>query len=73
MKGLDLKKNSKRNMADITMCSGTNCPLKETCYRYKATPSSWQSYFSEPPFKDGECEYEYIIDASDNDLKTGAE
>lgn len=43
-------------MADITMCYGKDCPLKETCYRFtaKATPG-WQSYFSEPPVKDGQC------------------
>jgi hypothetical protein len=37
-------------MPDITMCSGDGCPIKETCYRYKATPTEWQSYFSTPPF-----------------------
>jgi hypothetical protein len=44
-------------MPDITMCPGTNCPYKETCYRFTAKPSEyWQSYFIEPPFKDGECD-----------------
>jgi len=39
-------------MPDITMCPGDNCPMKETCYRYKATPSEyWQSYFTKPPFE----------------------
>ncbi len=38
-------------MPDITMCSGGDCPLKETCYRYKATPSEFsQSYFIEVPY-----------------------
>jgi hypothetical protein len=23
-------------MPDITMCSGKNCPLRESCYRYTA-------------------------------------
>jgi hypothetical protein len=23
-------------MADISMCRGTNCPQKQTCYRYRA-------------------------------------
>lgn len=32
-------------MADITMCVGTDCPLRETCYRYTATPNEhWQSF-----------------------------
>ena len=41
---------------DITMCPGTNCPHKETCYRYTAKPSDYQSYFTEAPVKDGKCE-----------------
>jgi hypothetical protein len=44
-------------MPDITMCVGTNCPYKESCYRYTAKPSEyWQSYFTELPIKDGECD-----------------
>ena len=41
---------------DITMCQGTNCPHKETCYRYTAKPSEYQSYFIDPPVKDGKCD-----------------
>jgi len=45
-------------MADITMCSGEKCPLKQICYRYTAKPSEFrQSYFSRPPVSEGECEY----------------
>ena len=44
------------NMSDITMCLGTDCPYKETCYRYTSEPSDWQSYFSVPPIKDGKCD-----------------
>jgi hypothetical protein len=43
-------------MPDITMCPGTNCPHKETCYRYTAKPSEYQSYFTEAPVKDGKCD-----------------
>lgn len=44
-------------MADITMCLGTDCPHKETCYRFTATPNEFrQSYFVTPPIKDGKCE-----------------
>lgn len=44
-------------MADITMCTGENCPMKESCYRFTAVASEyWQSYFAIPPIKDGECE-----------------
>jgi hypothetical protein len=46
-------------MPDISMCSGAECPIKDTCYRFKATPSEWrQSYFTNPPIKeDGTCDY----------------
>jgi hypothetical protein len=37
-------------MPDITMCVGLNCPLKETCYRFKAKPNNWQPYFVHTPF-----------------------
>lgn len=37
-------------MPDISMCFGDNCPLKNECYRFKADPSEYQSYFSYPPF-----------------------
>lgn len=44
-------------MADITMCSGTDCPQKESCYRFTAKPSEYrQSYFMEAPIKDGKCD-----------------
>jgi hypothetical protein len=43
-------------MADITKCSGFNCPLKDNCKRYKAIDGMWQSYFTEVPYKDGKCE-----------------
>ena len=45
-------------MADITMCEGKGCEIKDTCYRYKAKPNKHrQSYFMEPPIKDSVCEY----------------
>jgi hypothetical protein len=38
--------------ADITMCSGQDCPIKEKCYRFTAPKSTiLQSYFAEPPGK----------------------
>lgn len=37
-------------MPDIAMCKGDDCPLKENCYRYKATPDYYQSYFLHPPY-----------------------
>lgn len=32
-------------MADITMCTG-NCPIKEYCYRYMATPNDYYQTYS---------------------------
>ena len=48
-------------MPDISMCMGNDCPLKETCYRYKAKPSEYQSYFMEAPYKDGDCSHYWEI------------
>lgn len=54
-------------MPDISMCSGKSCPVKKKCYRYKAKPSEYQSYFAEPPIKikDGvaKCDYYWGDDA----------
>ena len=45
-------------MADITKCQGTDCALKESCYRYLAPVTEWrQSWFSEFPFKNGKCDH----------------
>lgn len=39
------------------MCKGKDCPMKEICYRYTAKSDDLhQSYFAEPPIKDGKCE-----------------
>lgn len=47
-------------MPDITMCNGDNCPLKETCYRFTATPDEFrQTYFTDAPYNRGECSYHY--------------
>lgn len=52
-------------MVDICKCHGTDCPLKEKCFRYKVpifkytyTKESYvQSYFLESPIVNGVCEY----------------
>ena len=44
-------------MPDISMCVGAKLPICETCYRRNATPTPhWQSFFGEPPAKDGKCD-----------------
>ncbi len=47
-------------MPDMSMCKGTDCPLKDTCYRYKAIASEFrQSYFFDLPYNKEEekCDY----------------
>lgn len=37
-------------MSDITKCPGTDCPVRDRCYRFAAIPNSFrQSYFTETP------------------------
>ena len=58
-------------MADICMCKGTNCPVKENCYRFTAKADEYQSYFVDAPIKDGKCEYYWGENAENifNELK----
>lgn len=54
-------------MADITMCRGERredgivkmCPVRATCLRHVAAPSSWQSWFTQTPEWEPVCE-EYL-------------
>jgi hypothetical protein len=65
-------------MPDIAMCEGGDCPLKESCHRFTANPSDYQSYFVDPPIKDGKCEMywgtrqTYLFDML-NDIVNGNE
>ena len=43
-------------MPDIWKCLGTNCPYKESCYRFTSNDNQYQSYFMVPPIKDGKCD-----------------
>jgi len=48
-------------MADISMCEGKGCEVKETCYRFKAEPSKhWQSYMK-PDIQGSVCIYYWDI------------
>jgi len=38
-------------MPDITMCKGTECPVKEKCFRFTAKSDEHQSYFVDVPGK----------------------
>lgn len=47
---------------DIIMCLDNNCPLKETCLRFKGEINKYrQSYFEKSPLNNNECEYYYEI------------
>lgn len=55
----------KQNVMDITICMDKECPVRETCYRFKAKPSEYQSYFSESPRLDErESESKGLIEGS---------
>jgi len=51
-------------MADIAMCKGTDCPLKNECKRFASIPDEyWQSWFTEIPFDhaNNTCEHLWRI------------
>ena len=53
-------------MADITMCNGNNCPIKNGCYRHRALSNEYgQSYFIKSPYskKLKECQYYWPLRA----------
>ncbi len=52
-------------MPDIAMCHGKDCPLKKKCFRYRAIPGHIQSFFNEPPYKEGNCEYFWKVEKGD--------
>jgi len=44
-------------MADITMCKGKNCPIRDNCYRFTAKKDTiGQSYFVKEPIENGVCD-----------------
>lgn len=43
-------------MADISMCEGGDCPKKERCYRFKATPNPYRQSYMEYAGQDGKTE-----------------
>lgn len=54
-------------MADISKCRGTDCPMKDKCWRYLAPSSKWQSYFhAESGLNQDKNECENFIEAKEN-------
>lgn len=39
------------------MCENKKCPIKDTCYRWTALPSQFQSYSKFKYSKENGCEY----------------
>jgi hypothetical protein len=53
-------------LADICMCPGGDCPHKEGCYRYTATPNEYrQSMFMNIPIDKETKECDYYWDNTD--------
>lgn len=45
-------------MADITMCKGGSCPLKEKCKRFTSTFNLERQWvFTNVPYEDDKCEW----------------
>lgn len=44
-------------MPDISMCKNEQCPLKESCYRFKATPCEFRQTYGLFNHEDGDCKY----------------
>ena len=44
-------------MSEIAMCQGKDCPIRETCFRYKAKPNLYQTYLKDSPYdkETGKC------------------
>lgn len=54
---------------DISMCTDHHCPVKETCLRYTATPSMYQSYADFKAEDEKGCEYFWDNKGWGNDVK----
>lgn len=53
---------------DICKCDGEGCVKREKCLRYTIPSEILDSYFSESPIKDGECDY-YLDNSKEKGLK----
>ena len=52
-------------MPDISMCKSNICPLKETCYRFKATPSKFLQSYADFQFDEvkKECKFYWEVES----------
>jgi len=46
-------------MPDISMCSSNTCPLKDSCYRFTATPSPFRQSYADFKYDEqtGKCDH----------------
>lgn len=44
-------------MPDYTLCKGINCDVRDRCFRFRAKPSRYQSYFVTTPGINKGCVY----------------
>lgn len=53
---------------DTTLCPGTNCPIKQNCYRFTAEILGRQNFFAQAPYNltANSCEY-FISNRPDED------
>ena len=59
-------------MPDISMCTNEACVDKKQCYRYTATPSSWQSFMKfDGPSGDSPCSAFWQNDEKKTEDKNG--
>lgn len=57
-------------MADITMCIGGGCSLRDKCYRFLAIPSKWQSQFAPKKTMDDRLDCEHFWPIEKKERKT---
>lgn len=60
-------------MSDISLCYGTNCPVKEQCLRFTQPPRPiWQSYLCMQVSIKEIDKCKYFIDNEEKELDTKA-
>ncbi len=46
-------------MPDMSICTGEECPLRNTCYRYRANASEYLQSYIESPYstEESKCDF----------------
>lgn len=57
-------------MPDVSMCANITCPLRETCYRFRAKPDAWQTFADFKPDENGNCDAYWDIGQRPEDTLT---